>query len=44
MMVFQMQLSKDQATLPLTRDYMFEAEEAMRAEHEQAESLRLAGE
>jgi cyclopropane-fatty-acyl-phospholipid synthase len=44
MMVFQMQLSKDQATLPLTRDYMFAAEQALRDEHEQAESLRLAGE
>ena len=30
--------------LPITRDYMFAAEDAFRAEHEGPESLRLAGE
>jgi cyclopropane-fatty-acyl-phospholipid synthase len=28
MMVFQIQLARDQNALPLTRDYMFEAERA----------------
>jgi cyclopropane-fatty-acyl-phospholipid synthase len=44
MMVFQMQLAKDRNALPLTRDYMVEAEHTFRAEHEGPESLRLAGE
>jgi cyclopropane-fatty-acyl-phospholipid synthase len=44
MMVFQMQLAKNVNALPLTRDYMFKAEEAFRREHEGPESLRLAGE
>ena len=44
MMVFQMQLTKDKSALPITRDYMYAAEEAFRAEHEGPESLRLAGE
>lgn len=44
MMVFQLQLAKDKDAVPLTRDYMFKAEEAFRAEHEGPESLRLAGE
>ncbi len=44
MMVFQLQLTRDKDALPVTRDYMFAAEEAFRAEHEGAESLRLAGE
>ena len=44
MMVFQMQLAKDRERLPITRDYMTEAETAFRAAHEAAESLRLAGE
>jgi cyclopropane-fatty-acyl-phospholipid synthase len=44
MMVFQLQLVKDRTALPLTRDYMFEAEKAFRAAHEESESLRLAGE
>ncbi len=30
MMVFQIQLAVDQNVLPLTRDYMFEAEERLR--------------
>ena len=44
MMVFQIQLAKNRNALPLTRDYMFEAEQAFRAEHEGPASLRLAGE
>jgi len=44
MMVFQLQLTRDNGALPITRDYMFAAEEAFRAEHEGPESLRLAGE
>jgi cyclopropane-fatty-acyl-phospholipid synthase len=44
MMVMQIQLTRDQNALPLTRDYMFGAEEAFRAEHEAPESFRLAGE
>jgi cyclopropane-fatty-acyl-phospholipid synthase len=44
MMVFQLQLTRSLNALPLTRDYMFAAEEAFRAEHEGPESLRLAGE
>jgi cyclopropane-fatty-acyl-phospholipid synthase len=44
MMVFQLQLAKNQMSLPLTRDYMFVAESAFRTEHEGPESLRLAGE
>jgi cyclopropane-fatty-acyl-phospholipid synthase len=44
MMVFQLQLVRDRATLPLTRDHMHDAEEAFRRTHEQPESLRLAGE
>ena len=44
MMVFQLQLAKNQMTLPITRDYMIAAENAFRAEQEGPESLRLAGE
>ncbi|SEQ11398.1 cyclopropane-fatty-acyl-phospholipid synthase [Faunimonas pinastri] len=49
MMNFQIQLVKDQNVLPLTRDYMFEADRAMDAAHRQIESgtlegFRLAGE
>jgi len=44
MMVFQLQLVRDRDVLPLTRDYMVEAENAFRAEQEGPESLRLAGE
>jgi len=44
MMVFQLQLAKNQMILPITRDYMIAAENAFRAEHEGPESLRLAGE
>jgi cyclopropane-fatty-acyl-phospholipid synthase len=43
MMVFQLQLVHDRDALPLTRDYMHEAEEALRREHERP-SVRLAGE
>jgi cyclopropane-fatty-acyl-phospholipid synthase len=44
MMVFQLQLVRDPRTLPLTRSYMFTAEEALRAALEGPESMRLAGE
>ena len=44
MMVFQLQLTKDRNALPLTRDYMVEAENDFRAQNEGPESLRLAGE
>jgi cyclopropane-fatty-acyl-phospholipid synthase len=44
MMVFQMQLAKDRNAVPVTRDYMVEAEAEFRARHEAPESLRLAGE
>jgi cyclopropane-fatty-acyl-phospholipid synthase len=44
MMVFQLQLVRDQSALPLTRDYMFKAEEDFRREHEAPEAMRLAGE
>jgi cyclopropane-fatty-acyl-phospholipid synthase len=44
MMVFQLQLVKDRSVLPITRDYMVEAEHEFRARHEGPESLRLAGE
>ena len=44
MMVFQLQLAKDKNALPITRDYMVEAENDFRARHEGPESLRLAGE
>jgi cyclopropane-fatty-acyl-phospholipid synthase len=44
MMVFQLQLAKDRHAVPITRDYMFEAEDDFRREHEGPESLRLAGE
>ena len=44
MIVFQLQFAKDRNVLPLTRDYMVEAENAFRAEYEGPESLRLAGE
>jgi cyclopropane-fatty-acyl-phospholipid synthase len=30
LMVFQMQLAKDQAALPLTRNYMYEGEQQLR--------------
>lgn len=43
-MVFQIQLVKDQGVLPLTRDYMFEAEARLNAAQDAAESMRLAGE
>ncbi len=44
MMVFQMQLTKDRDAVPITRDYMTEAETEFRARHEAAELFRLAGE
>jgi len=44
MMVMQLQLVKDRNVLPITRDYMIEAEHEFRADHEGPESLRLAGE
>jgi cyclopropane-fatty-acyl-phospholipid synthase len=47
LMNFQLQLSKDQAGLPLTRDYMLEAEARLRAADMSATDrrpLRLAGE
>jgi cyclopropane-fatty-acyl-phospholipid synthase len=46
MMVFQMQLVKDRTVLPLTRDYITETENALRARdrEEAPESFRLAGE
>jgi len=44
MIVFQLQFGKDRNALPLTRDYMVEAENAFRAQNEGPESLRLAGE
>lgn len=43
-MVFQIQLTKDMAVLPLTRDYMFEAERQLNAARHVPESMRLAGE
>jgi cyclopropane-fatty-acyl-phospholipid synthase len=43
MMVFQIQIARNQLALPLTRDYIFATEEDFR-ERERAESLRLAGE
>jgi hypothetical protein len=39
-----LQLAKDRHAVPITRDYMFEAEDDFRREHEGPESLRLAGE
>jgi cyclopropane-fatty-acyl-phospholipid synthase len=44
MMVFQIQLAHDRNAVPLTRDYVFEAEERFRRELERPESIRLAGE
>jgi cyclopropane-fatty-acyl-phospholipid synthase len=45
MMVFQIQLAKDQRTLPLTRDYMYDAERLLRErelEVEQPDSRKVA--
>jgi len=44
MMVFQIQLAKDQKILPLTRDYIYATEEVLREELALPESPRLAGE
>ncbi len=47
LMNFQIQITRDQNVLPLTRNYMFEAEERLRAEDERAVArgaLKLAGE
>jgi cyclopropane-fatty-acyl-phospholipid synthase len=41
-MVFQIQLTKDQRTLPLTRDYMYEADQRLRAEPEFSEVAKPA--
>jgi cyclopropane-fatty-acyl-phospholipid synthase len=43
-MVMQIQLTRDQLLLPITRDYMFAAEAALNRAREPAESYRLAGE
>jgi cyclopropane-fatty-acyl-phospholipid synthase len=43
MMVFQMQLVKDRNALPITRDYIFVAEENFRRQRD-SESFRMAGE
>ena len=44
MMVFQVQLVKDQTVLPLTRDYVAEAEARLALQDDARESLRVAGE
>ncbi len=46
MMIFQIQLVRDQQALPLTRDYIWHAEEAMRRRDTagQRPSLKIAGE
>ena len=47
LMNFQIQLTRHQHALPLTRDYMFEAEKALRIKDrrlEERESLKIAGE
>lgn len=44
MMVFQLQLLRDRNVLPLTRDYMYDAEERFRRKLARPESMRLAGE
>jgi cyclopropane-fatty-acyl-phospholipid synthase len=46
LMVFQLQLTKDQSALPLTRDYMYDAEREMRqrdGQHAPARRRRSAG-
>jgi len=40
LMVFQIQLTKDQNALPLTRDYMFDAERELRASDRQPSAAR----
>ncbi len=47
LMNFQIQVTRNQNALPLTRNYMWEAEEKLRAADEQAEkraALKIAGE
>jgi cyclopropane-fatty-acyl-phospholipid synthase len=44
MMVFQLQLTKDQSVLPLTRGYIEEAERRLALQDADGESLRMAGE
>jgi len=44
MMNFQIQITRHQDAVPLTRNYMFEAEERLRAREASRPSLRLAGE
>lgn len=44
LMVFQIQMVRDQEALPLTRDYIAEAEKTLRARERKLTHLRLAGE
>jgi cyclopropane-fatty-acyl-phospholipid synthase len=44
MMVFQLQLVRDVAAVPITRDYMHDAESALRRDHARPDAVRLAGE
>jgi len=44
MMVFQIQLAKQQTAVPLTRDYIAQRENALRAREGKPRDLRLAGE
>jgi cyclopropane-fatty-acyl-phospholipid synthase len=44
LMVFQIQVSKNLGTLPLTRDYMFEDEQRLKAREAGTFTTRLAGE
>jgi cyclopropane-fatty-acyl-phospholipid synthase len=46
-MNFQIQFTRHQHAVPITRDYMFEAEKALRIKDrriEERESLKIAGE
>ena len=44
MMVFQIQITRDQEAVPLTRDYIMEAEQRLRECERKVPHLRLAGE
>ncbi|PTW60450.1 cyclopropane-fatty-acyl-phospholipid synthase [Breoghania corrubedonensis] len=44
MMVFQIQITRDQEAVPLTRDYILEAEQRLRERERKVPHLRLAGE
>ena len=44
MMVFQIQITRDQEAVPLTRDYIMEAEQRLRERERKVPRLRLAGE